>query len=172
MRFFKDILFTDTFLIKGHVNAGGQRLSTFLNNARKRFLDVEEATLIKHDGSGRITAAWVQVQVDDILFAHELEGSGDEGLKLLAERERDNIEIAARFGGIPCLQISGKVRKHFLDSDTPRVHDFIVIMEPRFEGLVIPPEPEYAVFENLPYAIVNRNRLALIFRGTAESGKS
>jgi hypothetical protein len=164
MKFFKDLLFTDMFLIKGHVNTGGHRLSTFLNNAHRRFLDMEEATLIKHDGSGRITAAWIQVRVDDIIFAHELESSGDEGLKLLAERERDDIDIAAHFSGNPGLQLSGKVRKHTLDAETLSKHDFIVVIEPRFEGLAIPPDPEYAIFNNMSYAIVNRNRLALIFR--------
>jgi hypothetical protein len=164
LRFFKDFIFTDTCLIKGHVNTGGQRLSTFLNNARNRFLDIEEATLIQHNGSGRTTAAWVQVHFDDILFAHELEGAGDEGLKLLAERVRDDIEVTAHFSGNLPLHLSGKVRKNSLHADTLRDHDFIVVVEPRFEGFCIPPSPEFTVLENLPYAIVNRNRLALIFR--------
>lgn len=162
MRFFKDCLFTDMFLIKGHVNTGGQRLSTFLNGARKRFLDVEEATLIRHDGSGRTQAAWAQVRTDQILFAHELEDSGDEGLRLLANRERDEIEVTAYFDGNHPLHLSGKVRKHSLEVNTPRGHDFIVVLEPRFEGLSIPSAPEFAVFKNLHYAIVNRNRLTLI----------
>jgi hypothetical protein len=164
MRFLKDLLFTDMFLIKGHANTGGQRLSTFLNCTSKPFLEMEEATLTPHDGSGRITAAWMQVRVNDILFAHELEDSGDQGLKLLAERGKDDIEVTAHFGGSTPLKISGRVRKRVLNSDALRHHDFIVIVEPRIEGFPVRPAPEYAGFENLPYAIVNRNRLALIFR--------
>lgn len=164
MRYFKDFLFTDTFLIKGHVNTAGRRLSTFLNNTRKRFLDIEEATLIHYDGSGRTVAALVQVHMDDIFFAYELDGFGDEGLKLLAEHEKDHYQVTAHFNGNHPLHFSGKVRKHSLDRDTLRSHDFIVIVEPLFEGLSIPPTPEFTVLENLPYAIVNRNRLAFIFR--------
>jgi hypothetical protein len=135
-----------------------------MNTVRKRFLDVEEATLIQHDGSGRTAAAWVQVHMDDILFAHELEGSGDEGLRLLAEHERNDVEVSAHFNGNRPIRLSGKVRKHSLDADALRSHNFIVVVEPRFEGLTLPPEPEFSVLKNLPYAIVNRNRLALIFR--------
>jgi hypothetical protein len=164
LRFFKDFLFTDTSLIKGHVNTGDQRLSTFLNKTQKRFLGIEDATLIQHDGSGRTTAEWVQVHVDAILFAYELEGSGDEGLRLIAEHERDEIEVTAHFGGNHPLRFSGKVRKHSLDAETFPGRNFIVVVEPRFEGLAIPPASEFTIMENLPYAIVNRSRLALIFR--------
>jgi hypothetical protein len=163
MRFLKDLIFTDTFLIKGHANMGGQRLSTFLNSTRKRFLEMEEATILKHDGSSRIAAEWLQVRVNDILFAHELEDSGDEGLRHLSKRN-DDIEVTAHFSGSLPVQLSGKVRKRALDSDTLRNNDFIVVVEPRIEGLAISALPEYAFIENLPYAIVNKNRLELIFR--------
>ena len=164
MRFLKDLLFTEKFFIKGHVNTGDRRLSTFLNNTRKCFLEMEEATLIKHDDGSRITASWMQVQVNDILFAHELEVTGDEGLKHLAERERDDIEATGYFSGSASLQLSGKVRKRALDSDARRDHDFIVVVEPRIEWGAVTLGREYAVLENLPYAIVNKNRLALILR--------
>lgn len=164
MRFYKDFLFTDTYLIKGHIRTGDRRLSTFLKNARMRFLDIEEATLIRHDGSGRTTASWIQVHVDNILFAYELEGSGDEGLRLLAEHEKDDVEMTAHFSGSHSLHVSGKVRRHSLDRNTLSGYDFIVVVEPRFAGLSLPPAPEFTILENLPYAIVNRNRLTLIFR--------
>jgi hypothetical protein len=164
MRFLKDLIITDTFIIKGHANTGGQRLSTFLNSTRKRFLEMEEAMLVKHDGSSRVAAGWLQVQVNDILFAHELEDSGDEGLRHLSERNKDDYVVTAYFGGSLPLQLHGMVRQHALDSGTLRDNDFIVVVAPRLAGLAISALPEYALIENLPYAIVNKNRLALIFR--------
>jgi hypothetical protein len=163
MKFLKDLLFTDMFLIKGHANTGGQRLSTFLNRIPKRFLEMEETTLIKHDGSGRFFAPCVQVRVSDIIFAHEMEVTGDESLRFLAEHERDDIEVNAYFSGITPLQLSGKVRKRALAPDALNGNDFIVMIEPRLEGFTPGPAPEYTIFENLPYAIVNKNRLAFIF---------
>ena len=164
MKYLKDLLFTDTFLIKGHVNTGGQRLSTFLNSTRKRFLEMEEATLIKHDGGDRVLTEWMLIRVDDILLAHELEVTGDEGLRLLGERARDEIAITAHFSGNLSLQLSGKARKRAIDSDTLRHHDFVVVVDPVLQGFTLERAPEYAVFENLPYVIVNRNRIAFIFR--------
>ncbi len=164
MKYLKDLLFTDTFLIKGHVNTGGQRLSTFLNGTRKPFLEVEEATLIDHDGGDRVTTGWMLVRVDDILLAHEMEVTGDEGLRLLGEREREEIAITAHFSGKIALQISGRVRKRALDADAPPIHDFIVVVDPVFKGLALNPGSEYAVFGDLPYVIVNRSRIAFILR--------
>jgi hypothetical protein len=164
MRYLKDLLFTDEFLIKGHINTGGQRLSTFLNRTRKRFLGMEDATLIKHDGGDRIMTEWMLVRVDDILLAYEREDTGDEGLRILGERERDEIAIIAHFSGNTSLQLSGKVRKRALDSETLRHHDFVVALDPVLRGFTARLPREYAVFENLPYVIVNRNRIAFIFR--------
>jgi hypothetical protein len=163
MRFLKDLLCTDTFMIKGHAKSGSGRLSNFLNTTRRPFLEMEEATLVRHDGTNCITTGHVQVRVNDILFAHELEVSGDESLRTLAERNRNDVEVTALFGGDIGIQISGKVRKRSLDSESTRPHDFIVVVEPRIEGIAIPMN-EFEPFKNLPYAIVNRNRLALIIR--------
>jgi hypothetical protein len=164
MKYLKDLLFTDRFLIKGHVNTGGQRLSTFLNNTRKRFVEMEEVTLIRHDGGERIPTPWMLVRVDDILLAHEIEEAGDEGLRVLAEREENKIAVTAYFNSNASLQLSGKVRKHAMNSDALRHSNFIVVVEPKLRGLTFKADREYAMLENLSYAIVNKDRLAFILK--------
>jgi hypothetical protein len=164
MRYLKDLLFTDTFLIRGHVNTGGQRLSTFLSNTRKHFLEMEGATLIKHDGGDPILTDWMLVCVNDILFAHEMEITGDEGLRHPAERAKDEVSITACLSGNISLQLSGKVRKRALNSDRLRHHDFVVLVDPVLRGFTAKPAQEYSVLENLPYVIMNKNRIAFILR--------
>jgi hypothetical protein len=165
MRYLKDLLLTDRFFIKGHINTGGQRLSTFLNSTSKRLLEMEEVTLVKLDGEERVLSAWMQVRVDEIILAHEMEAAGDEGLRLLAERgRREEIAVTAHFSSNAPLQLLGKVSKRAIDCNSPRPHDFIVVLEPKLRGLTGKLAHEYAVFENLPYVIVNKNRLAFIFQ--------
>jgi hypothetical protein len=162
MRFLKDLLFTDLFLIKGHINTGDQRLSTYLNQTPKGFLEIEEAILIKHDGSARISARQIHMRINDILFAYEMEVTGDAELRRLGERAKNDVEVIAYLSGNTSLQFSGRVRKRSLDSDLLPHHDFIVVVDPKFSGFNVSASNEHALFESLPYIIVNKNRLSFI----------
>ena len=164
MRFLKDVLYTDTFLIKGHVNTGERRLSGFLNNTRNRFIEVEEATLIRHDGGDCIPAARMQVHIRDILFAHESEDTGDEVLRNLAKHKRDEIRMTAYFSSATPLQLSGRIPRRAFDQDAHLPDDFIVVVHPEFRGLPANDAPEYALLRDLHYVIVNRDRLAFLFQ--------
>jgi hypothetical protein len=164
MRFLKDLLFTDKYLIKGHVKTGGQRLSTFLNNTRKRFLEMEEATLTKHDGSDRISSESVLVKISDVLFAHEMEETGDEVLRNLGVRDRDELLVHFHLSSDASMQISGMVRQRTLDSDIFRKHDFIVMMRPALKGFAANPAPEFDLLNKASYLIVNLDRISIIFQ--------
>ncbi len=162
MRFLKDLLFTDKFLLKGHVKTGGQRLSGFLNNNRKRFLEMEEAALIRHAGGDRIQSALVMVRINDILFAYEMEESGDEGLRNLGGRDKAELAVQIHLISDTPLHLTGLVRRRALDSDAMRKHDFMVLMNPSLKGFASQPAPEYALIQNTPYLIVNRDRISII----------
>ncbi len=164
MIFLKDVIYTDTFLIKGHVKTGERRLSSYLNETRKHFIEIEEATLLRHEGGERIPASRMQVNVRNILFAHESEDTGDEVLRNLAKRQRDEIRVMTYFSSATPLQLSGIIHKRMTDSNTNRLHDFIVVVQPEFLGLPDNVASEYDLFRDLRYVIVNRNRLAFIFQ--------
>ncbi|MBN2243872.1 MAG: hypothetical protein JW793_14395 [Acidobacteria bacterium] len=164
MRFLKDVLYTDSFLIKGHVRTGEERLSGYLNNARRRFIELEEAVLLRHGGKERIPASRMQVHIRDILFAHESEETGDAVLRNLAKQERDEVRMTAYFSSAAPLQISGKIHRRALDANARPGRDFIVVVEPAFQGLPDAAAPEYGLFRNLRYVIVNRDRIAFLFQ--------
>lgn len=161
MRYVKDLLLTDMFLLKGHVKTGDQRLSTFLNTTPKRFLEMDEVTFVKHTGGESVSVPQMLVRVEEILLAHEMEETGDEGLKHLAEREKDEAAVTVFFGGAMPLQLSGKVSKRAVERATSR-HDFIVVVEPVLQVFTGKASHEFAIFEDLPYLIANRARLAFI----------
>ncbi len=163
MRFLKDLIFTDSHLVKGHANTGSQRLSTFLTNTRKRFLAMEESTRIRHDGGERIQSAQMLVCINDILLAHEMEEAGDIGLRNIALRDRAEIAVTFQLRYDSPLQLSGVVRKRAVNSDASRIHDFIVVANPRLQGFPANPSPEYALLEKASYLIVNKSRIEFIF---------
>jgi hypothetical protein len=162
MRYLKYIFLTDTFLINGHLNTGGQRLSTFLNNTRRRLLNLDEVTLVNHIQGDSAQSAALLVRTDEILLAHELEEAGDERLRLLAEQGRDEVAISAHCSGTFPFQLSGSVSRHTLDRCASGRQGFIVILRPRLLIMGDKAVDRCAVFESLPYVIVNSNRLALI----------
>jgi hypothetical protein len=157
----KDLVLTGTFLVKGHVNTGGQRLSNFLNNTPKRFLEMDEATVIHLLQGERTKKARILVRVDEILLAHELEETGDETLRLLAEREKDEITATVLFNGTTRLEVSGRVGKRALERDGGD-HDFIVVMGPEIRGLTGEAGMEFSVLDDLHYLIANKSRIVLV----------
>jgi hypothetical protein len=164
MRYLKDLLFTDQYLIKGHAHTGGQRLSSFLNSTRKRFLEMEEATLIKHNGGDRLQIEWMLLRVNDILFAYEMEQTGDAGLRNIAARDKPEMAVTIHLKWDTPMQLSGMVRKRAMNSDMLFNHDFLVMINPILQGVTAKPVPEYALLENVPYLIVNRDRIAFMMR--------
>jgi hypothetical protein len=164
MRYIRDLLLTDNFLIKGHIHTGGQRLSTFLNNTPRSFLEIEETTLTSPVHSERIAAARIMVRVDEIILAHEIEEAGDESLRLLAEMEKNQVEVTAFFGGTRPFQLAGKVSERAIERTRSRRYDFMVVVEPKFQETTGQAGHDYSAFENLPYVIANRNRVSMIFR--------
>jgi hypothetical protein len=160
MMYLKDLVLTDTFLLKGHISSGGQRLSSFLNGIPKRFLEMNEATVTDLLLGARFTNTRMLLRVEEIILAHELVEKGDESLRLLAAQERDEITATARFSGPTPLVASGRVSRRALEHDTPGQHEFIVISEPSFEGLTGIAQD---AFKNLPYVIANRGRIAFIY---------
>jgi hypothetical protein len=162
MRFLKDFLFTDSYLIKGHIKTGEQRLSTFLNNTRRRFLEMEEPTLIGHDGLERVRTEFAMIRINEILLAYEMEDTGDEGMRTLGGQHTAELQIHVYLDSSQPLELSGKVRERALESEVHRAHDFIVVMSPVLKGFPEKLPPEFSFFSNAPYLIVNRDRVTLI----------
>ena len=158
--YLKDMILTDTFLLKGHISTGGHRLSSFLNNIPKRFLEINEVTVTDHIRDMRFTNARMMLRVEEIILAYELAETGDESLRLMAAQERDEVTVTARFSGAVPLIASGRVSRRILEHDMPGQHEFVVLSEPRLDGL---PGTVQDAFKDVTYVIANRGRIALIY---------
>ncbi len=83
-----DLLLTDSFLIKGNVEGKYTRLSQILDEQRKYFLKIHDATLVDLNSCERIQTPMVHVNVDEILLAHEFLDSGGDSTCATSRRTR------------------------------------------------------------------------------------
>jgi hypothetical protein len=159
MIYLNDLLLTEAFLIKGHINTANQRLSTFLNNFARCFLEIDNATVNDYVQDTNFHAPRILMRVEEILMAYELEEIGDEGLRHLAGQDRDYTPVVIQFGGDSRLQLQGRLSRRAMERDSAGHHDFLVVVEPKLTGTK---GKSLDVFENLPYLIANRSRIAFI----------
>ena len=162
MKFIKHLLLTDRFLLRGHLQTAGRRLTTFLNSTPKAFVEMEEVTLTDHVRGQQTRAGKTLVRVEEILLACELEASGDEHMRALSSREKDEISLVLQFGGAAPFRISGMVSRRAIERDLSGKHDFVVVTDPAIKGF--PESNEFATWADLPYVIVNRNRLTVVIQ--------
>ena len=64
-----DLLLTDSFLIKGQIENKYTRLSQLLDEYRRYFIRVRDATLVDLNTRERILTPYVHVNVDEVLLA-------------------------------------------------------------------------------------------------------
>jgi hypothetical protein len=164
LEYVKDLFLTESFLVKGYVNTGGQRLTTFLNNLRARFLEVHDATLIGVARGDRIVTARAMICVDEILLANELiESAGDQMMKQLADPDKDRALVNLYFSGRLPIEVTGKMPAKAYNRKDLGAQDFLVVTEPSIDGLGASKAREFSVLKRASYVIINRLRLAYVF---------
>jgi len=164
LEYVKDLFLTESFLIKGHVNTGGRRLSNWLNAQTLPFVEVNDATLIGVAQGDRIVTARAMVRMDEILLAHELiDSAGDEMAAQLSDIDGDRTLVNLYYGGRLPLEVSGKMLRRAYNRRDLGDQEFLVVTDPSIEGLGDKKAREFAVIRQAPYLIVNRTRLAYVF---------
>ncbi|MEO0652686.1 MAG: hypothetical protein AAFZ65_18580, partial [Planctomycetota bacterium] len=107
-----DLLLTDAFLIKGQVENKYARLSQMLDEYRRYFLKVRDATLIDLGTRDRIETPLVHVNVDEILVAHEFLDSTTDPMiaKLAGDTEDAPRRVRLFYTGNLNVELAGEVR--------------------------------------------------------------
>jgi hypothetical protein len=158
-----DLLLTDAFLIKGKVQDKYTRLSQVLDEHRKFFLKVRDATLIDLKTRERIQTPLLHVNVDEILLAHELlDESGDQHLRALNQDEELH-KVRVFYTGEQNLEVAGKVRPGCYEATDRATRRFFVLRDPELRGLKTEGDEDLSILDNLSYAILNKPRLSYLY---------
>ena len=158
-----DLLLTDSFLIKGNVENKYTRLSTILDEYRRYFIKVRDATLIDLNSCERITTPLLQVNVDEILLGHEfLDSGGDQHLRELAKNQVLH-RVRVFYTGALNVEFGGEVKPGAYEADDRSSRRFFIMRNPVVRGFNDPGDPDLKLLNKMPYAILNKLRLSYIY---------
>jgi hypothetical protein len=158
-----DLLLTDSFLIKGNVENKYTRLSTILDEHRKYFLKVRDATLIDLNSCERITTPLLHVNVDEVLLGHEfLDSGGDQHLRELA-KDQSLHRVRVFYTGSLNIELGGEVRPGSYESDDRSSRRFFIMRNPLLRGFNDRGDQDLKLLTKMPYAILNKLRLSYIY---------
>jgi hypothetical protein len=158
-----DLLLTDSFLIKGEVEGKYDRLSHLLDEHRKYFLKIRNATLVDLNTCDRITTPLLHVNMDEILLAHEfLDSAADAQAAELYKNVHFN-KVRVFFTGHLNVEVGGEVRPGSYEVDDRATRRFFVMRNPTMRGFNARDDQDLGQLTDLPYVIVNKTRLSYIY---------
>jgi hypothetical protein len=158
-----DLLLTDSFLIKGEVEGKYDRLSHLLDEHRKYFLKIRNATLVDLNTCDRITTPLLHVNMDEILLAHEfLDSAADAQAAELYKNVHFN-KVRVFFTGHLNVEVGGEVRPGSYEVDDRATRRFFVMRNPTLRGFNARDDQDLGQLTDLPYVIVNKTRLSYIY---------
>ncbi len=159
-----DLLLTDAFLIKGTVDNKYTRLSQLLDEYRKYFIKVRDATLIDLGSRDRIQTPLLHVNVDEILMAHELiDQAGDPFAAQLATDSSETHRVRVFYTGNLNVEIAGQVRPGCYEADDRATRRFFVMQKPEVRGMKLEGDRDLELLSELNYAILNKTRLSYVY---------
>lgn len=158
-----DLLLTDSFLIKGNIENKYTRLSQVLDETRRYFLKVRDATLIDLNSCERINTPLLHVNVDEILLAHEfLDSGGDPAQRDLA-RNQSLHRVRVFYTGSLNVELGGEVRPGSYEADDRTSRRFFIMRNPVVRGFQDKGDADLKLLNKLPYAILNKLRLSYVY---------
>mgnify|MGYP001572111349 CR=1 FL=1 len=158
-----DLFLTDSFLIKGEIERRYARLSQMLDENRKYFLKIRNATLIDLNTCDRIQTPLLHVNMDEILLAHEfLDHAGDVSQASLHRDVKTN-KVRVFFTGHLNVEVGGECRPGSYEVDDRMSRRFFVMRNPSVRGFNAKDDADLKLLTKLPYVIVNKTRLSYIY---------
>lgn len=159
-----DLILTDAFFIKGQVENKYTRLSQLLDEYRKYFIRVRDATLIDLRSKERIHTPLLHVNLDEILLAHELiESAGDPHAAQLSEGDPQLQRVRAFYTGNLNVEVAGSVRPGCYEADDRSTRRFFVMQKPEVRGMEFGDDEDLKLLSGLSYGILNKTRLSYIY---------
>ncbi|MEM7306808.1 MAG: hypothetical protein AAF682_09065 [Planctomycetota bacterium] len=159
-----DLLLTDAFLIKGQIDNKYTRLSQVLDEYRKYFIRVRDATLIDLNTKDRIQTPLLHVNIDEILLAHELiDTAGDPHAARLTQGGNDTHRVRVFYTGNLNVELAGDIRAQSYEATDKATRRFFVMHNPEIRGMNLEGDRDLELLKGLGYVILNKTRLSYIY---------
>ena len=159
-----DLLLTDAFLIKGQIENKYTRLSQVLDEYRKYFIRVRDATLIDLNTKDRIQTPLLHVNVDEILMAHELiDTAGDPHAARMSRAADETHRVRVFYTGNLNVELAGDIRRQSYEATDKATRRFFVMHNPEVRGMNLEGDKDLELLKKLSYVILNKTRLSYIY---------
>jgi hypothetical protein len=158
-----DLFLTDSFLIKGEVERKYNRLSQMLDEHRKYFLKVRNATLVDLNTCDRIVTPLLHVNMDEILLAHEFLDSASDSSAAELYKHVNFAKVRVFFTGHLNIEVGGEVRPGSYEVDDRATRRFFVMRNPQLRGFNSRGNDDLGQVKDLSYLIINKTRLSYIY---------
>jgi hypothetical protein len=159
---YKDLFLTRRYFIKGNLGSQGGRLSDQLERGGEDFLSLREVLMTDHRDGTVVPSPTLLLNPDEVLIAHELIETGGDVYRKVIASEAEQVYVKVVFEGVDDLTVRGKMRK---DAFAPshRSRRFLVLSQPRIEGLPETLEEHNQLIDSLSYLILNKRRIGHVF---------
>ncbi len=158
-----DMFLTDSFLIKGEVENKYTRLQNLLDEHRRYFIKVKNATLVDLNTCDRITTPVLHINMDEILLAHEFLDTASDPRQAELFRLQKFHKVRVFFTGHLNLEVGGEVRPGSYEVDDRSTRRFFAMRAPALRGFNAREDPDLNLITKLSYVIVNKTRLSYIY---------
>ncbi|HPF14031.1 MAG: hypothetical protein H6830_09085 [Planctomycetes bacterium] len=160
-----DLLLTSAFLIKGNVEGKYTRLSKLLDEHERQFVSMRDVVLVDLNSRERIQTPQLQVNIREILLAHEfLDEAGDGTRRELAREQTDHLQrVRLFFTGSVNLELAGDIRARAYENSDQATRRFFVMRAPKVRGFKHQDDPHLKKLTELSYAILNKERLSYVY---------
>lgn len=160
-----DLFLTDAFLIKGNVENKYTRLSKLLDEHRKYFLRIRDVTLVDLNSRERIQTPLLHMNVEEVLAAHEYLDEAGDGTRadLARDHEGDLQKVRVFYTGNLNVEVAGEIRPQAYEVSDKATRRFFVMSNPKVRGFKHHDDPDLRQLLELPYLIVNKERLSYIY---------
>lgn len=159
----EDVLLTDSFLVKGRVAGKYHRLKKVLEDLDRTFVTVEDAVMVSLRGNDVVRTPRVQINVKEIILAHELVDMGGDGVQRQLAQDDKNVRIRAFYSGGIQLEIAGRVSPLAYEPSRGSGQKYFTISEPTIRGLNLDGPNDLRLLKGLQYAIVQKSKLSYIY---------
>jgi hypothetical protein len=160
-----DLILTDSFLIKGQIENKYARLSQMLDEYRRYFIKMRDATLIDLNSRDRIQTPLVHINLEEILVAHEfLDSTTDPTIARLAGEQPHRLNrVRVFYTGNLNVEVAGNVRPGSYEVDDQATKRFFVMTNPEVRGMNLNGDRDLENLSKLDWVILNKRRLSYIY---------
>ena len=124
---------------------------------------MRDVTLVDLNSRDQISTPLLHMNVDEVLLAHEFLDEAGDGFRAELAGTPDLQKVRAFYTGNLNIEVAGEIRPSAYEISDKATRRFFVMQNPQLRGFQDHEDRELKKLLDLPYAILNKERLSYIY---------